>query len=856
VSVCPVITQQPTPAQAYVQPGTGTTITVTASATPISYQWYRGAVGDTSNPVGTNSNALNTGALTATTTYWVAVTSSACTIQSASATVNVCGIYPAWVNAVTSVKANQQQVLTISAPTGVTTIFYRGTSGNVAGSTVAQASSSSLAMTISPATTTSYWVRVTDPATGCYGDTPTLTVNVCIPQITTQPQSQMINPQATAHLTVAADLPGVTYQWYSGSTPISGQTSSAIDVSPAVDTTYKCRVTGSCTTYTDSNVATVTVCKPPVITSNPPVAINLNAGNSYDLGVVATGTGLSYQWYVGASGTTTTPTGTNSNILHVTPSATTSYWVKVTGTCGSQNSTTSTISVCPTITQQPTAANANVHPGLSTTVSVTANGSPLVYQWYLGAVGDASHPVGTNSNVLNTGALNATSAYWVLISSGTCSVQSQAVTVNVCDLSPWFTTGIATQARANYPQTLTVSTPAGTSATIYRGTSGNVAGSTAIGGTSTTVSPAVTTSYWARVTDPNNGCYGDTQTVTINVCIPTITSQPQSQTVSPNTPVTLSVGANGGTLTYQWYTGSTAISGQTGSSMTVTPSATTSYWVRVTGTCSPYADSQVATITICAPATITTQPNSPGAVYQGQSSATAVAATGTNLTYQWYQGLSGNTSVPLNGKTSSLLSLNPTTTEQYWVRVGAQCGPAKDSNNAFLSVRPTIMSSPETVNLNAGSTAMFTVGASGTYLTYQWYTNDLSHPINGATQQTLFVPSVTANTTYTVMVGSGTASVGGGFADAVLCSGPQIQAGNPRTQPVGSCKYVIVDIVYDGTPMAYQWYRGTRGDTSQPVANGTGYALYLCPPFGATYWCRITNTDTNCYTDSAAITVN
>ena len=59
------------------------------------------------------------------------------------------------------------------------------------------------------------------------------------------------------------------------------------------------------------------------------------------------------------------------------------------------------------------------------------------------------------------------------------------------------------------------------------------------------MAPTVTTSYWARLTDPNNGCYGDTGTVTINVCVPTITTQPQPVTVNPNTPVTLTVIANG-----------------------------------------------------------------------------------------------------------------------------------------------------------------------------------------------------------------------------------------------------------------------------------------------------------------------
>jgi len=84
---------------------------------------------------------------------------------------------------------------------------------------------------------------------------------------------------------------------------------------------------------------------------------------------------------------------------------------------------------------------------------------------------------------------------------------------------------------------------------------------------------------------------------------PAITSQPPSQTVSAGTNVTLNVTATGtSTLTYQWYTGATGntsnpISGASGPSLTVAPSFTTSYWVRVTNACGA-ASSNTATVTV------------------------------------------------------------------------------------------------------------------------------------------------------------------------------------------------------------------------------------------------------------------
>ena len=87
---------------------------------------------------------------------------------------------------------------------------------------------------------------------------------------------------------------------------------------------------------------------------------------------------------------------------------------------------------------------------------------------------------------------------------------------------------------------------------------------------------------------------------------PTITSQPTSRTITAGTSTTLSVGATGtAPLSYQWYTGSsgntaTPVVGGTGSSITVTPLTTTSYWVRVANACGG-ANSATATVTVNPP---------------------------------------------------------------------------------------------------------------------------------------------------------------------------------------------------------------------------------------------------------------
>lgn len=72
----------------------------------------------------------------------------------------------------------------------------------------------------------------------------------------------------------------------------------------------------------------------------------ITAGSPATLSVSATGsTPLSYQWYTGTSGSGTPISGATGPTLSVSPTSTTSYWVKVSNACGSANSSTVTVTV-------------------------------------------------------------------------------------------------------------------------------------------------------------------------------------------------------------------------------------------------------------------------------------------------------------------------------------------------------------------------------------------------------------------------------------------------------------------------------------------------------------------------------
>lgn len=89
-------------------------------------------------------------------------------------------------------------------------------------------------------------------------------------------------------------------------------------------------------------------CTPPSITSQPQ-STTINFGSSTTLSVTASGTSpLSYQWYRGSPGTTTSPvSGATSSSVTVNPGVTTSFWVRVTNACGTANSAAATVTVIP-----------------------------------------------------------------------------------------------------------------------------------------------------------------------------------------------------------------------------------------------------------------------------------------------------------------------------------------------------------------------------------------------------------------------------------------------------------------------------------------------------------------------------
>jgi hypothetical protein len=299
-------------------------------------------------------------------------------------------------------------------------------------------------------------------------------------------------------------------------------------------------------------------------------------------------------------------------------------------------------------------------------------------------------------------------------------------------------------------------------------------------GVNTSVSTDMTT---AATKGGSTSTAGGTQTLK---AAPSISVQPSSgnQTYCFNaTPTDLSVTASGyGTLTYQWYSntsasnsGGTIIGSATNSTYTPPTNAanTSYYYVTVAGTCSPNITSSVSgSITtnsaITTPGAITS--NSPQCIGTGITFTKGSCGAGTCY---W---VSSATGTETTNSAATNISATSVATYNVWVRAkSGSCWSTAVTASGLVNAAPAITTQPITTTqdecLNVAATTSLSVVASGGGLTYQWYYNTTASNsggtiIGGATTASYTPPTTTANTRYyycivTNTCGSATSNVSG-----------------------------------------------------------------------------------------------
>lgn len=272
------------------------------------------------------------------------------------------------------------------------------------------------------------------------------------------------------------------------------------------------------------------------------------------------------------------------------------------------------------------------------------------------------------------------------------------------------------------------------------------------------------------------------------VAAPSIATPPVAVVVDSGNTATFGVGVLGsGPFTYQWRKDGVPVVGATTAVYTIAAAVAAdqgAYTVTVSNSAGS-ATSPAATLTVHTPSTpvvtaptITAQPASLVAV-PGSPSTLAVAAEGSGpLQFQWAKDGS-----PISGATSSLLHLANVTGSDagsYTVTVSNTAGSLTSSVATLIVVgAPVISAQPAAQPVLSGSSASFSVSATGSSLRYQWTRNNTA--IVGATDASYTTPTLTvadSGAVYGVIVynGAGVAVSSG----AVLT----VSAANSLTQTI------------------------------------------------------------------------
>jgi YVTN family beta-propeller protein len=259
------------------------------------------------------------------------------------------------------------------------------------------------------------------------------------------------------------------------------------------------------------------------------------------------------------------------------------------------------------------------------------------------------------------------------------------------------------------------------------------------------------------------------------------------------------------------------------------------------------------------PPTITTQPASQTIGY-GQSATLTVEATSPSpLSYQWYQGRSGDTSTPISGATSNSFTTPPLTlTTDYWVLVSNIAGPANSNTATITITQPFVTSQPANQTIEFQQTATLSVTATGALpLSYQWYqgqSGNTSMPMRGATGSSYTTPPLTLTTNYWVLV-SNIAGPANSNTATVNVTQPIITT-QPVNQRITAMQTTTLSVSAIGVqPLSYQWYQGQSGNTSMPISGATSNS-YTTPPLISTtsYWVLVSNSIGSAQSNTVVIT--
>lgn len=511
---------------------------------------------------------------------------------------------------------------------------------------------------VAPVSTTTYTVTVTN-SNGCTAQASiVVTVNGLSISASITGKDNICHGENT---TLTGHLNGGTASAYLWST---GSTSNSITVAPNSSSTYS-------VTISDNNGCTASASK--LVTVHDLPQVNIAGPNEICIGSSATLTasgGVSYSWNTGAKTASIT----------VTPTSKTTYTVTVTNAAGCTAIGTKELDVnpLPVIT-----ISGDTEICINESTTLTAAGGTS-YVWSTGATTPA---ITVSPSSTTTYLVSGTDSH------GCSNVASITVHVN----------GLTINASIIGDDNICQGESTVLTGVLTGGTASSYLWSTGETTESITVSPSSTTTYSVTIVD-TNGCKGTaSKTVAVNPLPSLSISGPDAVCIGSSAGLI----ASGG-ISYVWSTGETT------ASITVTPSAATTYTVTATNAFGCTASHSKLVDVLPLPVVSISGDN---IICIGEET-TLTASGGTS--YVW------NT-----GSTTSSITVKPVVTTTYTVTATDNNGCAGTESITVtvngLSINATITGNG--VICQGASTVLTGVLSGGTAVSYEWSTGETTESI-------------------------------------------------------------------------------------------------------------------------------
>ena len=414
-------------------------------------------------------------------------------------------------------------------------------------------------------------------------------VTCAVPVILTVAEADGTDPLADAYLGS-----GAQWVWYDEAGCGVNQigTGASITYTPSAvpgPHTFYVRAEGFCNTTSCASIV-ITVKDPSVAPASASATVStLCAGDQTTLIVTGgfLGTGAQWKWYSGSCGGSLV--GLGNNVI-VNTGSTTTYYVRAEGDCNTTLCESTTVTV-RTLSTDPASASSNapgnaICIGGSVTLSVAGGGlgDNSDWVWYEDGCGNGA-PIGTGSSVIITpsyeglhsyyvraeGPCNTTNCVGVSVLVGSPSVEATSITPSVGGASICIGNNIDLTLNGGFLGTVAQ----------WKWYTGSCGGTAAGTGTTITVNPLVTTTYYVRAEGSCNNTI--CRSIVVNVSNLPPTGSPPTITSAPNGICS----GNAGTVTANPVAGATfyswsAPSGTTFDGGNTSPYITTSNSVQVT----------------------------------------------------------------------------------------------------------------------------------------------------------------------------------------------------------------------------------------------------------------------------------